>query len=152
MTRTLTHLGALGIFAGLSIAIFGVPLLQRGFSSQNIGFWSGDPQVYIWGLAWYPHAISHGLDPLETSVVWAPTGFNLAWSTTIPGASLVAWPLTRLWGLIPAYNVLTILAPALASFTGFLFFRYITDALWPSVLGAAIFGFSPYMQEQLTDH
>jgi len=89
MTRTLTNLGALGIFAGLSIGIFGVPLLQRGFSSHRIGVWSaGDPQVYMWGLAWYPHAISRGLDPLESTAVWAPTGFNLAGRPPFPAQVL----------------------------------------------------------------
>lgn len=153
MRTGLSHFGALAIFVALSIAIFGVPLLARGFASFRIGAWSaGDPQVYMWGMAWYPHAITRGLDPLETTAVWAPTGFNLAWSTTVPGASLAAWPLTRLWGLIPAYNVLTVLAPALASFSAFVLCLYLTGAFWPSMVGGAIFGFSPYMQVQLTGH
>ena len=106
----------------------------------------------MWGLAWYPHAISHGLDPLESNVVWAPSGFNLAWATTIPGASIAAWPLTRLWGVVTAYNVLTLLAPILASFTAFVLYREVTGTFGPALVGGAISGFSPYIQEQLAGH
>jgi hypothetical protein len=113
MPRILTYCGAFAIFAALSIAIFSVPLIARGFSSFRLGVGvAGDPQVYMWGFAWYPHAISHGIDRLYSTAVWAPSGYNLAWSTTVRCASLAAWPLTRLWGLLPAYNILTLLAPA----------------------------------------
>jgi hypothetical protein len=43
-------------------------------------------------------------------------------------------------------------APAFASFTAFVLYRYVTGAFWASMLGGVIFGFSPYMQEQLTGH
>jgi hypothetical protein len=153
MRPTLTYLGALAIFAALSIAIFGAPLMARGFSTFRLRVWSaGDPQIYMWGLAWYPYALAHRLDPLETAAVWAPTGFNLAWATTIPAAALAAWPLTRFWGLIPAYNCLTLFAPTLASFTAFVLFRCVTGGFWPAIVGGAVFGFSPYMQEQMTGH
>jgi hypothetical protein len=73
MRTTLTYLGALAIFAALSTVIFGSPLITRGFSAYRLGDTvAGDPQIYIWGLAWYPHALSHGLDPLQTAAVWAP--------------------------------------------------------------------------------
>ncbi len=152
MRKLLTTLGALAIFAALSVSIFGTPLIARGFATSCFGGYTGEPQIYMWGLAWYPHAISHRLVPLETSVVWAPSGFNLAWATTIPGASLAAWPLTRIVGVVASYNVLTLLAPILASFTAFVLYRYVTGAFWPALIGGGIFGFSPYMQEQLTGH
>jgi hypothetical protein len=70
MRTTLTHMAALAMFAALSIAIFGVPLIARGFSSVRLGVWNaGDPQIYMWGFAWYPHAITHSLDPLERGAV-----------------------------------------------------------------------------------
>jgi hypothetical protein len=96
MPRILTYCVAFAIFAVLSIAIFCAPLIARGFSSYRLGDTiAGDPQIYMWGLAWYPHALTHGLDPLETTAVRAPSGFNLAWATTIPGAAIAAGPLTR---------------------------------------------------------
>jgi hypothetical protein len=68
MRTALTHLGALAIFAALSIAVFGVPLIARGFSSFRIGdSIAGDPQIYMWGFA-----IAHGLAPLDSAAVWAP--------------------------------------------------------------------------------
>jgi hypothetical protein len=152
LRKLLTTLAALGIFAALSLSIFGIPLIAHGFATSCLGGYSGEPEIYMWGLAWYPHAISHNLAPLETNVVWAPSGFNLAWATTIPGASIAAWPLTRLWGVVTAYNVLILLAPILASFTAFLLYRDITGTFWPALIGGAIFGFSPYIQEQIVGH
>ena len=94
----LENAAALAIYSALALVLFALPLLGC-FSECRIGYYlNGDPQVYIWGLAWYPYALSHGLDPIFTKVGWAPIGYNLAWSTTVPGLSILAWPATRLLG------------------------------------------------------
>ena len=60
MRRTLTYLRALAFLAAFSIAVFGLPLIAPGFSDYRLGHRiAGDPQIYMWGLAWYPHAITH---------------------------------------------------------------------------------------------
>src|ERR1700690_3816327 len=51
-----------------------------------------DPQLLMWLVAWWPHALSHGLNPLYPRAVWAPDGVNLAWSTCMPLVSLPAVP------------------------------------------------------------
>jgi hypothetical protein len=105
-----------------------------------------DPQIFVWSFAWWPHAILHGLNPAYTHEIWAPGGYNLAWATSVPGLALVLAPLTLAFGPILAYNVAAILMPALAAWTAFLLCRRLTNgAVWPSLAGGYIFGFSAYV-------
>ncbi len=111
-----------------------------------------DPQIFVWSFAWWPHAILHGLNPFHTHAIWAPSGFNLAWATTVPGLALAFAPLTLAFGPLFAYNAAVILMPALAAWTAFLLCRRVTNgAIWPSLAGGYIFGFSAYvMSAELT--
>ncbi len=54
-------------------------------------------------------------------------------------------PLTLLAGPIATYNALALAAPVLCSTAAFVLCRYLTGARWPSIVGGAIFGFSPYV-------
>lgn len=145
-------LAALAIYAVASIVFFGIPLF-RDFTHLRLGFGpAGDPQIPIWGLAWYPWALAHRLNPLRTDFAWAPMGCSLAWSTTIPGAALLMWPVTRMFGLIASYNILCLLTPALSGFTAFLLCRHVARDFWAALIGGFIFGFSTYVSGELLDH
>src|SRR5262249_18435695 len=61
---------------------------------------------------------------------------------SVPGLALVLAPLTLLFGPVLAYNVASILAPALAAWTAFLLARHLTRSAWPSLAAGWIFGFS----------
>jgi hypothetical protein len=150
--RRLEKTAALAIYSALAFLFFALPLLA-GFSECRIGYYTnGDPQQYIWGLAWYPYALSHGLDPIFTKLAWTPTGYNLAWSTTVPGLAVLMWPVTRLFGPLVSYNLLTVTAPVLGAFTTFLLCRCLAGTFWPALVGGYIFGFSPYELTQLPAH
>jgi len=150
--RRLEKAAALAIYSALACVFFALPLLA-GFSECRIGYYSnGDPQVYIWGLAWYPYALSHGLDPIFTKVAWTPAGYNLAWSTTVPALSILAWPATRLFSPMVSYNLLTISAPVFGAFFTFLLCRYLAGTFWPALVGGYVFGFSPYEMTELPSH
>lgn len=136
---------ALAVYGGLSFILFIRPLLAAGFSEFRLGTGpGGDPQQYIWGLGWYPYALTRGLNPIVTRVAWAPTGYNLTWSTTVPGPSLLMWPVTRLFGPLVSYNLLAVTAPILGAFTAFLLCRYLAGAFWPALAGGYVYGFSFY--------
>jgi hypothetical protein len=102
----------------------------------------------MWLLVWWPYAIAHRINPFVTHAIYAPGGLNLAWSTTIPLASLLLAPLTATLGPVVAYNILSIANPALATWTAFILCRYISRSDWPALLGGYIFGFSSYMLAQ----
>ena len=87
----------------------------------------------------------HGENPFYTHAIWAPSGFNLAWTASAPGLAIAFAPLTLAFGSIVSYNVASVLMPALAAWTAFLLCRHITRATWPSLAGGYLFGFSTYM-------
>jgi hypothetical protein len=130
-------------YLALSVVFFGRALFQ-GLSSFVVGK-AVDSTIFIWSLVWWPHAVGAGVNPFITKAVWAPLGYNLAWSTAIPLASFLAYPLTASLGPVASYNLCVLLCPALAAWTAFLLCRYISASYWPSLLGGYLFGFSPYM-------
>jgi len=149
---------ALLLFVAASVLLFGIPVLGDightyvGLGRPELGTGHTDPSVFMWSLVWWPHALSHGMDPFVTHLVWAPAAVHLAWTTTIPGAALLLWPITSLLGPVGAFNVLMLLAPALAAWTAFLLCRYVTGAFWASLVGGYLFGFSSYELAQMTAH
>jgi hypothetical protein len=170
---------ASGSFSGASPAEVGVqPMvrrLARGISPAvwsallyvvlSLFFWGGsvvdnpqttiiasndiDPSNYMWFFGWWPHAVLHGQDPFFSRVVFAPDGYNLTWAAGMPGPSLLMAPLTLTLGPVITWNVISLLSPALSAWTAFLLCRHITGAVWPSLIGGYVFGFSPYMLEAL---
>jgi hypothetical protein len=146
----LEGLGALLAFLVISIGYFGAPVLAH--PSKNLVGFGTDPGVFVWFFAWWPHALGHGLNPFITHAVWAPAGFNLAGTTAVPGPSLVALPLTEAFGPIVAFNVVTVLAPALSAWTAYLLCRHVTGTFWPSAIGGYVFGFSTYEAGQMLGH
>ena len=136
-------LGASLIYFALSFLFFGRSLLGH-FSSRYLGN-GPDPSQFMWYLRWWPYALAHHLNPFWPRVIWPPAGVDIAWTASMPLPSLLASPLTKLIGLIPTFNLLCLLAPALAGWSAFLLCRYINRAYWPSLLGGFVFGFSSHM-------
>jgi hypothetical protein len=143
-TSSLEAIGALGLYLAASIVLFGLPVLA-GPGDRFIGPPAHpDPRFFFWAMAWWPHALVHGLNPIWTSVVWAPEGYNLAWATGAPGPSLLMAPITLTAGPVVAYNVLALLACPLSGLAAFAVCRRITGSFWPSLASGYLFGFSTY--------
>jgi hypothetical protein len=142
---------ALAGFVLLAFCFFGLRVVAHP-ERDYIGGIAADPQIFVWSFAWWPHAILHGQNPLFTHAIWAPDGFNLTWATSVPGLAIAFAPLTLAFGPILAYNVASILIPALAAWTAFLLCRRVTRSVWPSVVGGYLFGFSGYMLGGELDH
>jgi hypothetical protein len=106
---------------------------------------SSDYQLMTWSLEWWPWAISHGLDPLFTNLVWAPHTSSTVWMTSIPGPALVAAPITMLFGPLVSYNLLMLLAPVLAALAAFQLCRVLTGSVTAALVAGYVFGFSPYV-------
>lgn len=141
---------ALGAYLVVSFFYLAVPVLPHP-QRDLIGSGS-DPDQFVWMLAWWPHAVLHGENPFVSHAVWSPQGANLAWDTSVPGLALLAAPVTLLGGPVLAYNVLAVLLPALAAWTGFLLCRHLTGSFWSSLAGGYLFGFSPYELGQSEGH
>jgi hypothetical protein len=135
---------ALAAYVLLSVLLFGVRVLAHP-GSTYVGGLTTDPQVVIWSMAWWPHAVFQGLNPLVTKELWVPEGVNLVWTQTAPGLAIALAPVTLAAGPIVAYNVAALLMPALAAWAAFLLCRHVTNATWPSLVGGYVFGFSTYV-------
>jgi hypothetical protein len=141
---------ALAAYLGLSFLYFGVPVAAhpgRQYVGEGV-----DPQIFIWSLAWWPHAILDWTNPIVSHAVWSPVGVNLAWTTSTPGLALAFAPVTLLAGPVVSYNLVAVLMPALAAWTAFLLCRHVTGSFWPSLAGGYLFGFSSYMLGQTEGH
>jgi hypothetical protein len=141
---------AFAIYFALA-ALFFARELGGHFSTAYIGKGVDPPQL-MWLMAWWPHAIAHGLNPLFTDQIWAPRGLNLAWATSMPLLSLIAAAPVALLGPVPIYNLGCLLALALAAWTAFVLCRYLTGAYCASLTGGYVFGFSAYMLGQTLAH
>jgi len=133
---------ALVLYLAISAGLFAGPLLADPGGVSLGG--RGDPPLFMWCLTWWPHALLHRLNPFITTVVYAPTGFNLTWATSVPTLALLAAPLTLSAGPVISFNVLMLLAPALAAWSMFLLCRHLTGRAIPALFAGYIYGYSSY--------
>jgi hypothetical protein len=148
VTHKLRCLAALLVYTALSLGYFG---RLGSWTHQYLGT-GPDPMSFVWFIYWWPFAIQHHLNPFFTDYVWHPQGINLAWTTSIPIVSLILWPVTVTAGPILAFNIATLMAPALAAWTAFLFANYLSRRWLPSLFAGYFFGFSSYELGQLMGH
>lgn len=148
--RLRSPLGAFLVYAATSFAFFGLRVADNP-RTELIGT-GADPAIFVWSFAWWPHALLNGRNPFDANIIWAPDGIDLSWVTTVPLISLLYSPLTLAADPVVAYNVATVIAPALAGTTCFLLCRYLTGAFWPSLVAGFTFGFSAYMVGQTLGH
>jgi hypothetical protein len=112
----------------------------------------GDLAQMTWYLAWTPHALLHGSNPLYTITLNYPSGINLAQNTPAPLLGLLAAPLTLAVNPIASLNLLLWLAfPISAASMYFVLRRWVQSEL-AAFLGGALYGFSPYMVGQSFGH
>ena len=109
---------------------------------------SSDYQVATWSLEWWPWAILHGLNPLHTGLLWAPSGYSTTWITSVPVLALLAAPVTLVGGPLVSYNLLMLAAPPCAALACYALCRELSERFWPALLGGFLFGFSPYVLAQ----
>jgi hypothetical protein len=83
-------------YLALSLLLFGRGLAGR-LTTACIGLKS-DPIMFMWYLRWWRYALEHRVNPFLTDLLWAPPGFNLAWSTFIPLPAWIVMPLGRAFG------------------------------------------------------
>jgi len=143
-------LSAFAIYFALAFLFFGRGVVGR-FSTAYIGK-GVDPQLQMWLMAWWPHALRHGLNPFYTYAVWAPRGVNLTWATGMPLLSFAVFPIVGVFGPVPVYNALCLLAVTICSWCAFILCRYLTGEYWPSLVGGYVFGFSAYMLGHTSGH
>jgi hypothetical protein len=125
------------------IIVAGMPLI-RHLTVPNLRQYWTDEQFYAWSLGWWPYAVSHGINPLFSSQIGAPHGYDLAWASTAPSVDLAMWPVTAAFGVVVSYNIVTLLIPPVSAWAAFVLARRLTGRFWASLLAGAVYGFCPY--------
>jgi hypothetical protein len=138
----LIHLAAL---AGYLIAGFIVNWDRFVYLFQQVVPYDRDSGLFIWDFWWMKQSVVHLSNPYYSGYQAAPVGVPLAFHTLMPLPGVLMTPVTLLFGPGFSYNLLSVLAPGLMSYT-----MYRAARLWlPSQVGAiaagALFGLSTMM-------
>ena len=104
-----------------------------------------DSGQQIWFTAWPAHALLHGLNPFYSRAVWAPKGTNLLVNASSPLIGLLLAPLTWAFGPVASTNIALTLAPGLSAWGCFMACRRIVTWRWAALVGALLFGYSPFV-------
>ena len=134
---------ALAVYLAVFLIGYAFPLLLHPGLPQ-VGQTEVDPNFYIWSWRWWPYALSHGLNPLHSSQIGAPSGFDLAWTTTAPAVAVILTPVTAAFGPITSFNLTLVLAAPVSAWVAFLAARRLTGRFWAALMAGAVYGFSPY--------
>ena len=134
---------ALGVYLAVFIIAYTWPLIRHPGVPLD-GQTTLDPNFYIWAWRWWPYAISHGLNPLYSSQIGAPAGYNLAWTTPVPAAAVLLSPVTAAFGPIVTFNLTLVLAAPVSGWAAFLATRRLTGRFWAALTAGAVYGFSWY--------
>jgi len=113
---------------------------------------SGDPNMYLYMLKWWPWALAHGRNPFVIRGLTWPAPYNAAWITSGASPALLMGPITLLFGPVFSWNVLMLLAPVLAGVAMVGLLDEVGVPIVPSWLGGWAFGFSSYELGQLLSH
>jgi hypothetical protein len=142
-------LGVFLLYEAIWLALVG-PWILPNFSGRILARFGGEASVFVWSLRWWPHAVGNLMNPFVSTIVWAPTGINLAWATTAPGPSLVFAPVTMLSGPVVTFNVITLLSPAANATAMFVLARHVTRNAPASLVAGLLFGFSPLVLREVS--
>ena len=134
---------ALGIYLTVFIIGFALPLISHLDEPNLRQYWT-DPNFYTWAMQWWPYAVSHGLNPLYSTQIGAPGGYNLAWATTTPSVGLLMWPVTAAFGILVSFNLMLLLVPPVSAWAAFAAARRLTGRFWASLLAGAVYGLTPF--------
>ena len=141
----LLHLSVFGGFVLLGVVLWWHVWIN-GHPTTTLTCQCGDPSQELWFLSWTPWALLHGHSPFLSNAIFAGQGganelVNTSWM--VP--SIILAPVTWLFGPIASFNVAATLAPAVSGWCFFLAARRVTTFVPAQVLGALLFGFSPFV-------
>ena len=142
---------ATALYAALSFVYWGLPLLGH-WTTRVVGSSNDPTDIFVWAMAWWPYAVTHGQNPFQIANVWLPLVTNAGWRTVVPGLSLLFAPITLTAGPVASYNVAMLLAPALTAAAMCLLMYELTHHPWVSLWAGYMVGFSSYEVSQMLAH
>ena len=144
------HLGAFLAYALLTV-LMTFPLVLR--LADSVPGWPGDNLLYVWLLWWYKRAlVDLSISPTFSPLLFAPHGLEMARTEMTWANTVLALPLTTLWGSVIAYNVMQLLSFVLTGFATYLWIWQITKDHIAGFVAGTIFAFSPYRMAHSPGH
>ena len=122
-----------------------------GTSNRLFGT-SPDSVLAMWYLAWVPHSLHAGINPLFSHSIFAPGGVNLAQNTESPFLGLLTTPLALFAGPVARANTIMVLAMPVSATAALVVLRRWRVWLPGAGIGGLIYGFSPYAMGQSLGH
>ncbi|HZD99038.1 MAG TPA: DUF2079 domain-containing protein [Micromonosporaceae bacterium] len=112
-----------------------------------------DQVFFEWLLGYVSHAVTHGDNPLWTSMLNAPLGVNIAANTSITVLAVLLMPVTILAGPSVAFVTAITLNLAGSAYAWFwLFSRHVARTRTAAIAGGAFGGFAPGMIAHANGH
>lgn len=145
------HALALGCYVGLAlIATF--PLVLH-VGDRFIGNQPGsvDGFLGIWNVWWTAQAVRDGRSPFFTPLLFYPDGLDLFWQTLSVPQTLLAVPITWLFGPLAAYNVLVLASFVFGGYAAFLFVRRFVDDECAALVAGAMYCLAPFHLQKVLD-
>lgn len=105
----------------------------------------GDNWNFMNLLAWTPHALSQGHNPLFLGVLDYPHGINLTWNTSVPLGGVVMWPATAVFGPVVSFNLFVIISITLNGWCTFLWVRRHTNHALSAFFAAVVIALGPWL-------
>ncbi|MFG1846281.1 DUF2079 domain-containing protein [Micromonospora carbonacea] len=144
---------ALFAVAALALAGWVTSGLWLGPDQRVITVNSSDQALFEWLLAFGAHALTHGENPLFTTLLNVPDGVNLAVNTSITVYAAVFAPLTYLIGPPATFLVILTLNLAATALAWYLLLsRQLVRSRLAAGVGALFVAFSPGMVSHANAH
>jgi len=122
------------------------------WTSDRLVGGGGDSILATWFLAWVPHSLAHGMNPLFSNAILAPHGVNLAQNTEAPLLGLLTTPFALFLGPVARFNLLIVLAMPASATAAYIVLRKWKVWWAGAAIGGLLFGFSPYVIGQSPGH
>ena len=144
-------LTVLVLYTAVSVGYWGLPILGH-WTTRTVGSGTDPLNIFVWSMAWWPYALTHGVNPLILNKVFAPVVTNAGWRTLVPLLSLAASPLTLTAGPVASYNLAMLMAPPLTATMTYLLMSEFVSKRWVALWAGYMVGFSTYEVSQTLGH
>ncbi len=137
-------LRALGLYAVLTV------VLTWPFAANLRVMDPGDSAFFAWEVGWTVHALKTDPGSLPHGNIFHPLRYTLGLDEPVLGTSILVLPLSLFTDdAVLLYNIVRLLTFLFSALTAYWLARELGAGEWASVLGGALFAFSPIRTDQI---
>lgn len=137
------------VLYGLLYLIYTYPLVLN-FDTEFMGIpLYGDSTSYIWSIWHFKYAVSNGLNPFETQMLFSPEGSSILMHSSVPIAGMLNLLIDS---PILTMNLVLLLSFAFSGLGVYNLLRFFKVNVFLSIAGGFIYAFFPYKTAHLPEH